>query len=224
MRSLIIFASCLIFSTAGMSQTRVIQGVLTAYNKYPVANIEVMAKKSKSSTKTDSLGNFSIVCKENDQIKIKAETFKTTSRKIDKNSPDTLRINLVFMDSKKNREIAIGYGYMSKEDLTFAADHMQQENNEYCNFTNIYELIKGKFPGVQVDGTSGSYTVYIRNSMSVNGPRDVLFVVDGSAGASIDGLSPCDIRSIDVIKDGMTSIYGTRGSNGVILIETKRGN
>ena len=128
------------------------------------------------------------------------------------------------MDSKKNRELAVGYGFMSKEDLTFAADHMQQENNEYCNFSNIYELLKGKFPGVQVDGTSGSYRVYIRNSTSINGPRDVLFVVDGSAGASIDGISPCNIRSIDVIKDGMTSIYGTRGSNGVVLIETKKGN
>ena len=224
MRSLIIFTCCLLITTAGVAQTRVIHGVLTAYNKYPVANIEVKAKKSKSSTKSDTLGNFSIVCNEKDQISIKPETFKNVIRKIDKYSPDTLTINLVFMDSKKNRDLAVGYGYMSKEDLTFAADHMQQENNEYCNFTNIYELIKGKFPGVQVDGTSGSYHVYIRNSQSINSSRDVLFVVDGSAGASIDGLSPCNIRSIDVIKDGMTSIYGTRGSNGVILIETKKGN
>ena len=49
-------------------------------------------------------------------------------------------------------------------------------------------------------------------------------MVDGSAGASIDGISPCDIKSISVIKDGMTSIYGTRGSNGVILVETKGGD
>jgi TonB-dependent SusC/RagA subfamily outer membrane receptor len=49
-------------------------------------------------------------------------------------------------------------------------------------------------------------------------------VVDGSAGASIDGLNPCNIKSISVIKDGMTAIYGTRGSNGVILIETKQGD
>jgi len=224
MRSLIIVACCVLFSTAGMAQTRVVHGVLTAYNKYPVANIEVKAKKSKASTKSDTLGNFTIVCNEKDQISIKPETFKTTSRRIDKYTPDTLMINLVFMDSKKNRDLAVGYGFMSKEDLTFAADHMQQENNEYCNFTNIYELLKGKFPGVQVDGTSGSYRVYVRNSASINGPRDVLFVVDGSAGASIDGISPCNIRSIDVIKDGMTSIYGTRGSNGVVLIETKKGN
>jgi TonB-dependent SusC/RagA subfamily outer membrane receptor len=146
------------------------------------------------------------------------------SRKIDKHSPDTLRINLVFMDSKKNRDIAIGYGHMKKEDLTSAAENMQQENNEYCSYTNIYELLKGKFPGVTVDGASGSYRVFVRGSQSINSSDEVLFVVDGSSGANVDGLNPCNIKSISVIKDGTTAIYGTRGSNGVILVETKRGD
>lgn len=223
MRSFTIIAALLIFSATSIGQTRVVVGVLTAYNQYPVANVEVTAKKSKATTMSDSEGNFSIVCKEKDNIKIKAETFKFTSHKVDKNT-DTVRINLVFMDSKKNRDLAIGYGYMAKEDLSFAAEHMQQENNEYCNYNDIFELLKGKFPGVVVDGTSGNYVVRIRTSTSVTGPQEVLYVVDGSASQSISGLSPCDIRSIDVLKDGMTSIYGTRGSNGVILIETKRGN
>ena len=223
MRSLIILACCLLFTTSTIAQTRVVPGILTAYNKYPVANIEVVAKKSKSTTRTDSLGHFSIVCNERDQVKIKPETFKMVSRKVDKHT-DTLRINLVFMDSKKNRDIAVGYGYMKKEDLTFAAENMQQENNEYCNFTNIYELLKGKFPGVTVDGGPGSYRVFVRGAQSINSSSEVLFVVDGTSGAIVDGLNPCNIKSISVIKDGMTSIYGTRGSNGVILVETKRGN
>jgi TonB-dependent SusC/RagA subfamily outer membrane receptor len=222
MRTLTIFACCLLFPVLTPAQTRVVHGVLTAFNQYPVANIEVVAKKSKATTKTDSLGNFSIVCREKDQIKIKPETFKSVSRSIDKNT-DTILINLVFMDSKKNRELAVGYGYMQKEDLTFAAEHLQQENNEYCNYPNIYELLKGRFPGVTVDGSSGSYRVYVRGAQSINSNNEVLFVVDGSPSANVSGLYPCEIRSIDVIKDGMASIYGTRGSNGVILIETKRG-
>jgi len=191
-------ACCLLFTSVSIAQTRVVHGVLTAYNKYPVANIEVVAKKSKSSTMSDSLGNFSIVCEEKDQIKIKAETFKTVSRKIN--------------------------GFMKKKDLTFASEHMQQENNEYCNFANVYELLKGRFPGVTVDGTSGSYRVFIRGAQSINSSSEVLFVLDGSSGANIDGLNPCNIKSISVIKDGMAAMYGTRGSNGVIVIETKRGN
>ncbi len=223
MKTLIPLVCFLLTTTMTIAQTRVVHGVLTAYNKYPVANIEVTAKKSKASTVTDSLGNFSIVCKEKDQIRIKPETFKMVSRSVGKDT-DTLQINLVFMDSKKNRELAVGYGYMKKEDLTFAAEHMQQENNEYCNFPNIYELLKGRFPGVTVDGAAGSYRVFIRGAQSINSSSEVLFVVDGSPGANVSGLYPCNIKSIDVIKDGMTAMYGTRGSNGVILIETKRGN
>jgi len=221
MRTLTILACCLLFQAAAIAQTRVVHGVLTAFNKYPVTNIEVIAKKSKASTMTDSLGNFSIVCKEKDQIKIKAETFKSVSRSISKDT-DSLRINLIFMDSKKNRDLAVGYGYMSKEDLTFAAEHLQQENNEFCNYPNIYELLKGRFPGVTVDGTTGSYRVFIRGTQSINSNNEVLFIVDGSP-SYVGGLYPCEIKSIDVIKDGMASMYGTRGSNGVILIETKRG-
>ena len=223
MRILSFLACCLIFTISVYSQTHVVYGELTAYNKYPVANINVVAKKSKASTISDSLGNFSLVCAEKDQIKIKAETFKTAIRKVEEDT-DTLRINLVFMDSKKNRDLAVGYGYMKKEDLTYAADHMQQENNEYCNFSNVYELLKGRFPGVIVDGTSGSYRVFVRGTQSMNASNEVLFVLDGSMGADISGLNPCDIQSIDVIKDGTASVYGTRGSNGVVLIQTKRGN
>jgi len=213
----------LFLAATAVGQTRVVHGVLTAYNKYPVANIEVMAKKSKATTVSDSLGNFSIVCKEKDVLKMKPETFKMISRSVNKNT-DTIKINLVFMDSKKNRDLAVGYGYMEKEDLTFAADHMQQENNEYCNFSNIYELLKGKFPGVQVDGTSGSYRVFVRGSQSINASNEVLFIVDGSPSGNVSSLHPCNIKSIDVIKDGMTSMYGARGANGVILVETKRGD
>jgi len=223
MRSISIVAVLLFIAATSFSQTRVVQGVLTAYNQYPVANIEVMAKKSKSTTLSDSLGNFSIVCNEKDQIKIKAETFKSVSRSIDKKTDDTLRINLVFMDSKKNRDLAVGYGYMAKEDITFAAEHMQQENNEFCSYSNVYELLVGKFPGVSVTGSTGSYSVIIRGAQSINASNEVLFVVDGSPAMDVSNLLPCNIRSIDVIKDGMTSIYGVRGGNGVILIETKRG-
>ncbi|MCK5067451.1 MAG: hypothetical protein KAR16_08435, partial [Bacteroidales bacterium] len=91
--------ACLLFSVASIAQTRVVTGVLTAFNKFPVANIEVKAQKSKSSILSDSLGVFQLVCNEKDVIKIKPETFKSVSRKISKGDDDTLHINLVFMDS-----------------------------------------------------------------------------------------------------------------------------
>lgn len=223
MRTLTLAFACLIFSVCTSAQTKVVTGVLTAFNKYPVANVEVKAQKSKSSVLTDSEGMFQIVCNEKDVIKIKPSAFKTLSRSIDKGEvTDTMKINLVFMDSKKNRDLAVASGYLKEEDLTYAVSNLQQENNEYCNFSNIYELLKGRFPGVHVDGTSGSYVVTIRENHSMNASNEVLFVVDGTPGAYVDDIHPCNISSISVIKDGMAASYGTRGSNGVIVVQTKK--
>ena len=215
--------ACLLISLSTLAQTKVVTGTLTAFNQYPVANVEVRAQKSKTSVLTDSLGMFQIVCKDKDVIKIKPEAFKTVSRTINKGEvEEIMKINLVFMDSKKNRDLAVANGYLQEDDLTYAVSHLQQENNEYCNFSNIYELLKGRFPGVHVDGTSGSYTVTIRENHSMNASNEVLFVVDGTPGAFVSDIHPCDISSISVIKDGLAATYGTRGSNGVIIVETKK--
>lgn len=223
MRSLSISIACLFISLSTLAQTKVVTGVLTAFNQYPVANVEVRAQKSKTSVLTDSLGMFQIVCNDKDVIKIKPEAFKTVSRNINKGEvTESMKINLVFMDSKKNRDVAVANGYLQEDDLSYAVTHLQQENNEYCNFSNIYELLKGRFPGVHVDGTSGMYSVTIRENHSMNASNEVLWVVDGTAGASVEGLHPCNISSISVIKDGLAATYGSRGSNGVILVETKK--
>lgn len=218
----ILLMGAVIISTALSAQTRVVYGKLTAFNKYPLQNIEVKTKKSKASVRSDSLGMFSIVCNEEDKVIVKSKAFKTVSRKVHTDT-DTLFINLVFIDTKSNREIATGYGYISQQNLTYATSHLQQENNEYCNYTNIFELIKGRFPGVSVSSGQIGGAVYIRGATSVNLSNEALYVVDGGVVSSIDYIHPCDVRSIDVLKDASAAIYGTRGSNGVVVIETKKG-
>ncbi|MEN8202471.1 MAG: TonB-dependent receptor plug domain-containing protein [Bacteroidota bacterium] len=220
-RSIFLLGSILLCTVLN-AQTRVVYGKLTAYNKYPVQNIEVTSKKSKASVKSDSLGMFSIVCNEEDKVIIKPKAFRSVSRKIDEDT-DTLFINLVFINTKANRKIATGYGYISQENLTFAMSHLQQENNEFCNYTNIFELIKGRFPGVSVSSAQMGGAVYIRGASSVNLSIEALYVVDGGVVSTIDYIHPCDVRSIDVLKDASAAIYGTRGSNGVVVIETKKG-
>ena len=133
-------------------QTRVVYGKLTAFNQYPLQNVEVVARKAKSAVKTDSLGRFSIVAKEKDVIRIKPKAFKPVTRRINEKT-DTLEVNLIFVDSKSNRKLATGYGYIDERDLTYATSHLEQENNEFCNYTNIFELIRGRFPGVTVSSS-----------------------------------------------------------------------
>lgn len=201
------------------AQTVVVHGKLTVFNKYPVQNVLVEAKKAKSRVQTDSLGRFTLVCMENDVIRIRPKVFKPVTRKV-RSTRDTMVINLVFIDTQKNRELAVGYGYMDKEDLIFAVNNLQQENNEFCNYTDVFDIIQGRFPGVRVSNGQ----VFIRGQNSINSDTEALFVVDGVPTGSIGWIHPCDIKSINILKDSGAAIYGVRGSNGVVLIETKKGN
>jgi len=219
---LIAFLVLLFTSAFSFAQTRVVYGKLTAFNKYPLQNVEVIAKKTRSAVQSDSLGRFSIVAREKDVIKIKPKAFKPVNRRINKET-DSLQINLIFVDSPANRKLATGYGYIDERDLTFAMSHLEHENNEFCNYTNIFDLIVGRFPGVTVDRTGTGGSVIIRGKNSFYLSSEALYVVDGMITSDIDWIVPCEVKSIDILKDGMAAIYGARGANGVVVIETKRG-
>ena len=221
MRSIAILALCLILAVPSFTQTRVVKGKLTTFNQYPVQNVEVAAKKAKSSVTTDSLGQFEIVCNEKDVIQIKAKVFQALNKRVDEED-DYITANLIFRDSPKNREIATGLGYISHEKLTYALAHMADENNDFCNYTDVISLIKGRFPGVTIkNSSSGTPGVYIRGSKSLYGDTEALYVVDGIRVSDVSFVNPCEIATIDVLKDGGAALYGSDASNGVVVIETK---
>ena len=203
-------------SASVLPQNRVVNGKLTVFNTYPVRYVEVTAKKAKTAVMSDSLGQFSIVCLKNDIIRIRLKTFQPVSRKVGPDT-DSLFINLLFIDSESNRELSVGYGYISEKDLLYAVSHLEQENNDFCNYSNIFDLIKGRFSGVTVTGGN----VYIRGSGSFSGQTQALYIVNGVSVSSIDWIQPCQVKSIDVLKDSNAAIYGARGGNGVVIIETK---
>jgi TonB-dependent SusC/RagA subfamily outer membrane receptor len=183
--------------------------------------VQVAAKKAKSSVTTDSLGQFEIVCNEKDVIQIKAKVFKALSKRVDEDD-DYVTANLIFQDTPKNREIATGLGYISHEQLTFALAHMADENNDFCNYTDVFSLIKGRFPGVTIrNNSSGSQGVYIRGSKSIYGDTEAVYVVDGIRVSDVSFVNPCEMSTIDVLKDGGAALYGADAANGVVVIETK---
>lgn len=217
MKQIITVLAGVFISSFVLAQNKVVHGKLTAFNTYPIQNVEVTAKKAKTSVMSDSLGQFSIVCFENDVIRIRPKTFKPVNKKI-KSDTDSLIINLLFIDTKSNRELAVGYGYINEEDFIYAATHLEQENNDFCNYANIFDLIKGRFSGVTVSGNN----VYIRGSGSFSGQIRALYILNGVETSSIDWISPCQIKSIDILKDSNAAIYGTRGGNGVVIINTNK--
>lgn len=214
---LIVTAVCLLSITA-TAQNTVINGTLTAYNSFPVMNVEVTSKKAKATTMTDSLGNFSLVCLEKDVVMIKPKGFRPVNKKVQRET-DTLKINLVFIDNKKNRELAVNSGYMTETDLNYAVSNLEAENNDYCKYTDIFRLVEAEFGGVTVN--NGQFIVRGGKTSFTAGASYALVVVDGHPTQNIDWIRPCIVKSIKILKGSDGAIYGARGGNGVVVISTK---
>lgn len=208
---------CLMTVTA-IAQTRVVNGQLTAYNEFPVMNVEVSSKKAKATTVTDTLGNFSLVCEEKDVVMIKPKVFRPVNKKVDADT-DSLKINLVFIDTKKNRQLAVDNGYVNEVDLNYAVANLQAENNDYCKYTDIFKLIEAEFGGVTVE--NGQVLIRGGKTSFSAGSSYALIIVDGQPSQSIEWIRPCFVRSVRILKDSEAAIYGSRGGNGVVVITTK---
>jgi TonB-dependent SusC/RagA subfamily outer membrane receptor len=122
-------------------------------------------------------------------------------------------------DPGSEEEINIGYGSVKKKDLTQPVNSLDGRQNKYASYTNIYEMIKGEIPGVRVNGTS----INIQGASSFLSSTEPLIVVDGVPTESITFISPQSVKSIEVLKGASAAIYGSRGGNGVILINLVSG-
>jgi TonB-dependent SusC/RagA subfamily outer membrane receptor len=219
MKFYLILATALIITSAAYAQNRVVYGNLTAYNAFPVMNVEITSKKAKATTMSDSLGNFSIVCLEKDVIMVKPKGFQAVNKKVKADDTDTLNINLVFIDTKKNRELAVNSGFITEINLNYAVANLQEENNDYCKYTDIYILLSATQGSSIKVSSSGMITIRGGNT-SFSGMDQALIVVDGQPTTNIEWIRPCIVRSIKVLKGADATIYGTRGGNGVVVITT----
>lgn len=124
--------------------------------------------------------------------------------------------------------VVIGYGTMAKKDLTGAVSVLGQEELKDMPVTNLNSVLQGKIPGLTITSTSGTpgsgSVAHIRGIGSIGGSTTPLYIVDGLPQDGIDNINPGDIESITVHKDAsVAAIYGSRGSNGIIIITTKSG-
>jgi TonB-dependent SusC/RagA subfamily outer membrane receptor len=181
-------------------------------------NVEVTSKKAKATTVSDSLGNFSLVCLEKDVVMIKPKVFRPVNKKV-AGETDTLKINLIFVDTQKNRQMALDYGYVTEINLNYAVSNLEAENNDYCKYTDIFKLIEAEFGGITV--SNGQVIVRGGKTSFTPGSSYALIIVDGHPNQDIGWLRPCNVKSIDILKGSEGTIYGSRGGNGVVVISTK---
>lgn len=219
MKTLLLIATALIITSISYGQNTVVNGKLTAYNTFPVMNVEITSKKAKSTTVSDSLGNFSIVCLEKDVIQVKAKTFQAVNVKVN-NQKDSVKINLVFIDTKKNRELAVNSGFMTEKNLNYAIANLPEQNNDYCKYTDIYNLLRA-VGGSSIEVSNGGRITIRGGNTSFSGADEALIVVDGQPTTNITWIRPCIVRSINILKGSEGAIYGSRGGNGVVVITTK---
>lgn len=225
MKQIVIFLVAISLSLSLSAQQRVVNGHVSVFKNMNLANIVVKAKKSGSSALTDSLGNFQIVCEPKDVIVFRGKTFYSAKVKV-KPTDDTINVEMKFIAKPENVDMAVGYGYISKENATTAYTNMTSSQEDFCSYNDIYDLISGKCAGVSVGnshflpGTEEDVTVRGVNSVNQSNP---LYVVDGVITSQIAHISPCAVKSISVLKDSEAAIYGASGGGGVILIETKTG-
>jgi len=116
--------------------------------------------------------------------------------------------------------VNIGYSSVRNEDMIDPIHRIDGSDTKFISYTNIYEMIKSEVPGVLVSGNS----ITIRGPNSILSSNEPMFVVDGMMVESIDGIPPGQVKSIEVLKGPSAAIYGSRGANGVILIQLKAGS
>jgi len=116
------------------------------------------------------------------------------------------------------QSVNIGYGQQEEDQLTTSVSKVKP-TTQMKTFSNIYEMIEGSCPGVQVNGNK----IIIRGVGTNSGQTDPLFIVDGVQVEDISSINPQDVESIEVLKDGASgSIYGSQSGNGVILITLRK--
>ena len=235
-RSLLLVALFVIGCLQLMAQTRTIKGEVTdAQNGEALIGATVMVEGEKGGTVTDFDGNFSL------QVSSSAKKIKVSYiGYIDKvlSISDNMKVKLE-SDSKALADVVvIGYGTARKSDLTGSVATVKSKDFNKGLVSSPEQLINGKISGVQIMSNSGSAsagsTIRVRGGASLNASNDPLIVLDGVpleqggiSGNSSNFLSminPSDIESMTVLKDASsTAIYGSRASNGVIIITTKKG-
>lgn len=221
--------SVLFFFLLGISlyaQDRTITGTVTSSEDgLPIPSANVVIKGTSKGTSTDFDGNYTINANQGDVLEFSYIGFKTIDVTIA--NQNNINIAMETQVSDLDEVVLIGYGTQKKSDLTGAIETVNSEEIEKTPNSNAMQSLQGKVAGVQItsNGSPGdSPNVRIRGVNSVFGGGTPLYVVDGNWFDNIDFLDNNQIESVSVLKDmSSTSIFGSAGANGVVIIKTKGG-
>lgn len=229
----------LLLSVAAMAQTGSISGRVTDATAQPLPGATVIVKGTTQNAITNPEGRFTLNGINNGPVTLEIRFIGYLTQEKQVNVSGSTTADIVLQDDTKglNEVVVIGYGTQKKKDLTGAITTISTKDFNVGPITNPEQLINGKVAGLQITSGGGApgaaSRIRIRGGASLNASNDPLFVVDGvpldntelkGASSALSLINPNDIESFNVLKDASaTAIYGSRASNGVIIITTKKG-
>jgi len=205
----------------------IITGTITDENNSPAVGANILIEGTTTGTLTDFDGKYSIEVSPEDMLVISYLGYITQNVKV--GNQTIINIKLQISQERLDEIVVIGYGTAKKSDLTGSISQVSSKSFEQQPLIRVEEALQGRAAGVQVSKEGGgpgqAIKVRIRGVNSINGDNNPIVVVDGVIGGDLSTINPNDIAVIDVLKDASaTAIYGSRGSNGVILVTTKKGS
>jgi TonB-dependent SusC/RagA subfamily outer membrane receptor len=222
---LLVFAAGTAISGQNSKKKFTLTGLVVDADHNPVADAVLVIDNKKTVVTTNQHGSYKIKLKPSAE-KIGIYAGKTVVIEEPINGRKTINFILADyvnqqaedqMNPNNEEEISVGYGSTKKKNLTQPVSKLDTRDSRYASYRTIYDMIRGELPGVQVNGTS----IKIQGATSLSGSTQPLFVVDGDVAFSIENISPQMVRSVEVLKGSAAAIYGSRGANGVILINLK---
>ncbi len=217
------------------AQQKSITGKIIDAQSKPIEGASIIVKGKTNATASDAFGNFKINVNSSDVLLITSIGFVAVEQKIGTNT--NLNITLTSVASTLNEVVVVGYGTTRKKDVTGAVSTVTAKDFQKGAISTPEQMIAGKVPGVSIISNGGQpgsgSTIRIRGGASLRASNDPLIVIDGvplenggvsGAGNALSFINPNDIESFTILKDASAAaIYGTRASNGVIIITTKKG-
>jgi TonB-dependent starch-binding outer membrane protein SusC len=212
---------------AQQEPTSGISGVVVDEAGVSLPGVNIIEKGTKNAVSTNAEGKFNFNVSNPNAILI-ISYIGYQQQQINLSGRTDLKVKLTSDSQALQEVVVVGYTKVKKTDLTGSVGSLSAKDLTERNLTNPIEAMQGAVAGVQISNATGrlgdDFKIIIRGKNSMNPDSKPLYVVDGAPSDNIDFLNPQDIARIDILKDASsTAIYGSRGSNGVVIVTTKSG-
>src|SRR5882757_6099870 len=208
-----------------VSIAKLITGKVTNENGDPLTGVSVMVKGTARGTSTDGTGSFSISVDEGETLEFSMVGYKIFAIRV--GNQKTLTVQLQAGNSSMNEIIVVGYGTQRRSTLTGAVASVSSKTLNELPVASIDQALQGRVSGLSVTNNGSPGTppiVAIRGISSINYATDPLYVIDGFPTGNLANFDAKDVEAVEVLKDASAAaIYGSRATNGVIIITTKKG-